>query len=236
MDGTPYTIPLAPAGSQEAIKELGTNGGGVFNANSAHPFENPNALTNLFEIFLLLVIPVSLTRTFGTMVGDRRQGVVLVAVMGVIWAAFLAVAWASESHPNGPAALAAGAAMEGKEVRFGVPGVGPLRGVDDGHLDRRGQLPARQLHRRRGRDHAAQHAARGGRARRGRHRAVRHPRARDHRGLPGRADGRPHPGVPGQEARAGGGHRGGGRDPRHADAGPARRGPGDRAPRHDQRA
>jgi K+-transporting ATPase ATPase A chain len=121
VDGTPYTIPLAPAGSQEAIKELGTNGGGVFNANSAHPFENPNALTNLFEIFLLLVIPVSLTRTFGTMVGDRRQGLVLVAVMGVIWTAFLAVAWASESHPNGQAALAAGAAMEGKEVRFGVP-------------------------------------------------------------------------------------------------------------------
>src|SRR5690242_13752492 len=64
----------------------------VFNTNSAHPFENPNALTNLFEIFLLLVLPVSLTRTFGTMVGDRRQGVVLVAVMGAIWAAFLAIA------------------------------------------------------------------------------------------------------------------------------------------------
>jgi len=121
VDGAPYTIPLAPGGSQEAIKEFGTNGGGIFNANSAHPFENPNALTNLFEIFLLLVIPVSLTRTFGTMVGDRRQGLVLVAVMGVIWTAFLAVAWASESHPNGQAALAAGAAMEGKEVRFGVP-------------------------------------------------------------------------------------------------------------------
>ena len=121
VDGSQYTLPMAGTASQEAIKEFGTNGGGVFNANSAHPFENPNALTNLFEIFLLLVIPVSLTRTFGTMVGDRRQGLVLVAVMGVIWTAFLAVAWASESHPNGQAALAAGAAMEGKEVRFGVP-------------------------------------------------------------------------------------------------------------------
>ena len=110
-----------PAASQEAIKELGTNGGGIFNANSAHPFENPNALSNLFEIFLLLVIPVSLTRTFGTMVRNTRQGTVLVAVMGVIWAAFLAVAWFAETHPNGPAALAAGAAMEGKEVRFGIP-------------------------------------------------------------------------------------------------------------------
>ncbi len=121
VDGTQYTIPLAPAGSQEAIKEIGTNGGGVFNANSAHPFENPNALSDFFEIFLLLVIPVSLTRTFGTMVRNTRQGTVLVAVMGVIWAAFLAVAWFSETHPNGPASLAAGAAMEGKEVRFGIP-------------------------------------------------------------------------------------------------------------------
>ena len=77
--GRANTLPLAPAASQEAIKELGTNGGGIFNANSAHPFENPNALTNLFEIFLLLVIPVCLTRTFGTMVGNRRQGTVLVS-------------------------------------------------------------------------------------------------------------------------------------------------------------
>jgi potassium-transporting ATPase potassium-binding subunit len=122
VDGSAHTIPMAPAGSQEAIKELGTNGGGVFNANSAHPFENPNGLSNFLEIFLLLVIPVSLTRTFGTMVRDRRQGLVLVAVMGVIWAAFVALAWLAETHPNGPAAIAAGGAMEGKEVRFGVPG------------------------------------------------------------------------------------------------------------------
>lgn len=121
VDGSQYTIPLAPAGSQEAIKEFGTNGGGVFNANSAHPFESPNALSNFLEIFLLLVIPVSLTRTFGTMVRDRRQGLVLVAVMGVIWAAFVTISWLAETHPNGPAALAAGGAMEGKEVRFGVP-------------------------------------------------------------------------------------------------------------------
>ncbi len=122
VDGSQYTIPLAPAGSQEAIKEFGTNGGGIFNANSAHPFENPNALSNFLEIFLLLVIPVSLTRTFGTMVRDRRQGLVLVAVMGVIWAAFVTISWLAETHPNGPAAIAAGSALEGKEVRFGVPG------------------------------------------------------------------------------------------------------------------
>jgi potassium-transporting ATPase potassium-binding subunit len=122
VDGVQHTLPLAPAASQEAVKELGTNGGGIFNANSAHPFENPNALSNLFEIFLLLVIPVALTRTFGTMVRNTRQGLVLVSVMGVIWAALLAVAWLAEVFPNGPAAQAAGAALEGKELRFGIPG------------------------------------------------------------------------------------------------------------------
>jgi K+-transporting ATPase ATPase A chain len=120
VDGTTHTLPLAPTASQEAVKELGTNGGGIFNANSSHPFENPNALSNLFEIFLLLVIPVCLTRTFGTMVGNRRQGGVLLAVMGVLWGTLLAVAWFAETHPNGPAGIAGGA-MEGKETRFGIP-------------------------------------------------------------------------------------------------------------------
>ena len=122
VDGSQHALPLFPTASQESIKEFGTNGGGVFNANSAHPFENPNALSNLFEIFLLLVIPVCLTRTFGVMVKSVRQGGVLLAVMGALWGAMLAVAWFAETHPNGPATLAAGAAMEGKETRFGVPG------------------------------------------------------------------------------------------------------------------
>jgi K+-transporting ATPase ATPase A chain len=121
VDGTQHTLALAPAGSQEVVKELGTNGGGIFNANSAHPFENPNGLSNFVEIFLELVIPVALTRTFGTMVRNTRQGTVLVAVMGAVWLVFIALAWASEAHPNGPAAQAAGAALEGKEVRFGIP-------------------------------------------------------------------------------------------------------------------
>ncbi|KOX28176.1 potassium-transporting ATPase subunit A [Saccharothrix sp. NRRL B-16348] len=108
------TVALAPVASQEAIKELGTNGGGVLNANSAHPFENPNAWSNLIEVFLLLVIPVSLTRTFGTLVGDRRQGYVLLGVMGVLWSAVLTVIWAAEAHGLRP--------LEGKELRFGVPG------------------------------------------------------------------------------------------------------------------
>jgi K+-transporting ATPase ATPase A chain len=121
VDGSQSTIALAPAASQEIIKELGTNGGGVFNANSAHPFENPSAFTNLLQNFLLLVIPVCLTRTFGRMVGDVRQGHVLVLVMGVLWAVLLAAAWLFETHPNGPAHLLAGGAMEGKETRFGIP-------------------------------------------------------------------------------------------------------------------
>lgn len=120
-DGSSYTSALAPVASQEAIKVLGTNGGGVFNANSAHPFENPNGWSNLVEVFLLLVIPVSLTRTVGTLVGDARQGYALLAVMGVIWSGMLAVIWWAESHPNGPAMSLAGGAMEGKEVRFGIP-------------------------------------------------------------------------------------------------------------------
>lgn len=113
-DGVAHTIALAPAASQEAIKLLGTNGGGIFNANSAHPFENPNSWSNLVEIFLLLVIPVSLTRTFGTLVGNAKQGYVLLSVMGVLWGLMLAVIWWAEA--NGPRP------MEGKETRFGIAG------------------------------------------------------------------------------------------------------------------
>ncbi|MEW2285215.1 potassium-transporting ATPase subunit KdpA [Streptomyces sp. NPDC047841] len=108
--------------SQEAIKELGTNGGGYFNANSAHPFENPTPFTNLFEIFLILVIPFSLTRTFGVMVGSVRQGYAILATMGVIWLGFTALMMWTEFAHHGPALQAAGGALEGKEVRFGVGG------------------------------------------------------------------------------------------------------------------
>ncbi|MEU7303904.1 potassium-transporting ATPase subunit KdpA [Streptomyces sp. NPDC007206] len=106
--------------SQEAIKELGTNGGGYFNANSAHPFENPTPFTNLFEIFLILVIPFSLTRTFGVMTGSVRQGYAILATMAVIWVGFVSLMMWTEFAHHGPALQAAGGAMEGKEVRFGV--------------------------------------------------------------------------------------------------------------------
>ncbi|MHB9855783.1 potassium-transporting ATPase subunit KdpA [Streptomyces krungchingensis] len=108
--------------SQEAIKELGTNGGGYFNANSAHPFENPTPFTNLFEIFLILLIPFALTRTFGIMVGSVKQGYAILATMGTIWLGFTALMMWTEFAHHGPALQAAGGAMEGKEVRFGVGG------------------------------------------------------------------------------------------------------------------
>ncbi|MFH8575743.1 potassium-transporting ATPase subunit KdpA [Streptomyces zaomyceticus] len=108
--------------SQEVIKELGTNGGGYFNANSAHPFENPDPLSNLFEIYLILVIPFALTRTFGRMVGSLRQGYAILGTMATIWLGFTALMMWTEFAHHGPAFDIAGGAMEGKETRFGIGG------------------------------------------------------------------------------------------------------------------
>ncbi|MFE9300074.1 potassium-transporting ATPase subunit KdpA [Streptomyces sp. NPDC006856] len=108
--------------SQEAIKELGTNGGGYFNANAAHPFENPNPLSNLFEIFLILLIPLALTRTFGRMVGSLKQGYAILGTMAVLWIGFTALMMWTEFAHRGPAFEIAGGAMEGKETRFGIAG------------------------------------------------------------------------------------------------------------------
>ncbi|MFE4693103.1 potassium-transporting ATPase subunit KdpA [Streptomyces sp. NPDC056749] len=108
--------------SQEVIKELGTNGGGYFNANSAHPFENPTPFSNLFEIFLILLIPFALTRTFGRMTGNLRQGYALLATMATIWIGFTALMMWTEFAHHGPALELAGGAMEGKETRFGIGG------------------------------------------------------------------------------------------------------------------
>ncbi|MEU7599809.1 potassium-transporting ATPase subunit KdpA [Streptomyces sp. NPDC040724] len=106
--------------SQEVIKELGTNGGGYFNANSAHPFENPTPFSNLFEIFLILVIPFAMTRTFGRMVGNLRQGYAILATMGIIWVGFTALMMWTEFAHHGPAFEVTGGAMEGKETRYGI--------------------------------------------------------------------------------------------------------------------
>lgn len=116
VTGGSRTIPGGAVASQEVIKELGTNGGGYFNANSAHPFENPNAWTNMLEIFLILLIPVSLTRAFGVIIGDKRQGWAILSTMAVLYFISLAVVMSSET------ALQSfqGGGMEGKELRFGV--------------------------------------------------------------------------------------------------------------------
>ncbi len=122
ITGGTQVLPGGPVASQEAIKELGTNGGGFFNANSAHPFENPTPWTSVLEILLLLAIPVAMPRAFGRMVGDDRQGYAILAVMTVIAiASITAVTWL-ETLGQGTAPQLAGAAMEGKEQRFGILG------------------------------------------------------------------------------------------------------------------
>ena len=124
------TLPMGPIASQEAIKELGTNGGGFLNANSAHPYENPSPLTNLLEMLAILLIPFALTYTFGKMVGDTRQGWVVLATMLILLVPLVMLAYHSEQHGNPLIAkqgidqvastLQAGGNMEGKEARFGI--------------------------------------------------------------------------------------------------------------------
>jgi K+-transporting ATPase ATPase A chain len=117
-------LALGPVASQESIKLLGTNGGGFFNVNSAFPFENPTALSNVLEMVLILCIPVALTWTYGRMVGSRRQGLAIFAAMSVVFVAGVVVVYLAELH-NTPAQMAAGLGgenLEGKDVRFGVAG------------------------------------------------------------------------------------------------------------------
>jgi K+-transporting ATPase ATPase A chain len=130
--GGTQTIPGGPAASQVAIKQLGTNGGGFFNANSAHPFENPNGWSNLLETWLILLLPLSVPVAYGRMVRDRRQGNVLLGVMVALWLASVVLASAAETTGNpllsergadqSIAAAQAGGNMEGKEVRVGAAG------------------------------------------------------------------------------------------------------------------
>jgi potassium-transporting ATPase potassium-binding subunit len=122
LSGAHQTIVGGPVASQEVIKEMGSNGGGFFNANSAHPFENPNPFTNWFEIFLILLIPFSLPRAFGKLVKDNRQGYVLLAVMAVLWLAAVGGVSFFEAQGAGLAPQLAHGAMEGKNVAFGTPG------------------------------------------------------------------------------------------------------------------
>jgi K+-transporting ATPase ATPase A chain len=124
------TLPMGPIASQESIKELGTNGGGFLNANSAHPYENPTALANLLEMLAIIAIPAALTYTFGRMVGDTRQGWAVLAAMAILFVALLLVVEHSEQQGNpliarlgvdqAASATQAGGNMEGKETRFGI--------------------------------------------------------------------------------------------------------------------
>src|SRR5713226_3790807 len=130
LEGAKQVIAQGPVASQEAIKMLGTNGGGFFNTNSAHPFENPNAITNFVQIVLIFSLGASLTNVFGRMVGDQRQGWAVFAVMGILFLGGVVVAYWAEAAGNpafaslgidsGASALQAGGNMEGKEVRFGI--------------------------------------------------------------------------------------------------------------------
>jgi potassium-transporting ATPase potassium-binding subunit len=124
------TLPMGPVASQESIKELGTNGGGFVNANSAHPYENPTALANFLEMFAILLIPMALTYTFGRMVGDSRQGWAVFAAMAILFVPLLGIAVHSEQQGNpliaklgvdqAASAFQPGGNMEGKESRFGI--------------------------------------------------------------------------------------------------------------------
>jgi potassium-transporting ATPase potassium-binding subunit len=130
VQGATQTLPGGPVASQEAIKELGTNGGGFFNANSAHPYENPDPLTNFVQLLAILLIPAALTATYGRMVGSRRQGWAIFAVMFLLWGISVAVAIGAEQQGNPIVARAGadqaasatqpGGNMEGKETRFGI--------------------------------------------------------------------------------------------------------------------
>jgi potassium-transporting ATPase potassium-binding subunit len=130
LEGAKQVIAQGPVASQEVIKMLGTNGGGFFNTNSAHPFENPNAITNFVQIVLIFSIGAALTNVFGRMVGDQRQGWAVFAVMGILFLGGVVVAYWAEAAGNpafaplgidtAASTLQAGGNMEGKEVRFGI--------------------------------------------------------------------------------------------------------------------
>jgi potassium-transporting ATPase potassium-binding subunit len=124
LEGAKQTIAVGPVASQEAIKILGTNGGGFFNANSAHPFENPTALTNYIEIILIFALGAALTNVFGRMVGNQKQGWAILAAMGVLFIAGVITCYAAEAHGNDflNALGLTGGNLEGKETRFGIVG------------------------------------------------------------------------------------------------------------------
>ena len=222
LTGGTQSVPGGPVASQEAIKLLGTNGGGFFNANSSHPFENPSAWTSLIQNLLMLMIPFSLPRTFGKMVGDTRQGRAILAAMATIYLASLTLLTWLESRGAGLAPTLAGGAMEGKEARFGIAGstlfgstatltsTGAVNSMHDSYTALGGGVPMLNM--------MLGEVA----PRRSRIGTVRDADPRDHCRVRGWPDGRGHPGVPGQEARPAADHPGKPLHPRYPDAGARR--------------
>ena len=202
---TEQTIAQGPVASQEIIKEFGTNGGGFFNANSAHPFENPTPLSNFFEMFCIFAISAGLTFTLGQMTGSRKHGWAVWGAMAFLFLAGVTTAYWAEARGN-PLLAAAGAdqtasaSVAGRQHgRQGVPvrhrELGALRHRHDRRQLRRDQRLARLVHAARRHGAARQHDARRGDLRRRRRRDVRHPRVRHPVGVHRRPDGRPDAGV-----------------------------------------
>ena len=215
LEGAKQTIAVGPVASQIAIKMLGTNGGGFFNANAAHPFENPTAFSNFVQMLSIFVLGAALTNVFGRMVGDQRQGWAVLAVMGVLFVAGVVACYAAEAHGNDAlnALGLTGGNMEGKETRFGIAGVRAVRGHHHRRLVRCGQRHARFLHRARRHDPAHQHRAWRDHCRRRRLRHVRHAAVRHPLDLRRRPDGRTHAGICRQEDRSEGSQDGNARHP-----------------------
>ena len=222
LEGARQTIATGPVASQIAIKMLGTNGGGFFNVNAAHPFENPTAVANLLQMVSIFALGAALTNVFGRMVGDERQGWAILAAMGVLFIAGVGVTYWAEANGN-PLIHALGvdgANMEGKEVRFGpalsalfavittAASCGAVNAMHDSFMPLGGLIPLDQ------------HAARRDHRRRRRRRPLRHADLRARRDLHRRADGRPHAGIRRQEDRGARGQARHARDPvaaaRHA--------------------
>ena len=205
------SIAVGPAASQVAIKQLGTNGGGFFNVNSAHPFENPTPLANFLEMLAILVISAALCYTFGSMVGDTRQGWAVLAAMTITFVALLALAVGSEQRGNpvvaelgtdqAASATQPGGNMEGKEVRFGIANSalwatattaasnGSVNSMHDSYTPLGGLVPMWLMQ--------LGEVIYGGVGS-----GLRHARVRNHRGVRRRTDDRPHTGIPRQEDRS----------------------------------
>ena len=215
LEGAKQTIAVGPVASQVAIKMLGTNGGGFFNANAAHPFENPTALSNYVQIISIFALGAALTNVFGRMVGNQRQGWALLAAMGVLFLAGVFVAYWAEA--NGTSTLSAlgltGGNMEGKEVRFGIVASALFAVITTAASCGAVNAMHELVHRARRHDSADQYRARGNHRRWRRRWSLRNVAVRCAYGVRCRADGRPYAGICRQEDRGQGSQDGNARHP-----------------------